>query len=417
MNNNYTDKKRKPLDDITNTISHSNAEDQKRWAKFEENHWLPLVPIKDVDVVPDLPSQFKCQNVHPMLALYKHDLHTNSLSHDDLARLLAPEHELELLHFLSETGVIAKHQQCKFCGGPMHFHKSGNTWYWICTRRVEGIKCNRGKFAVRDGTFFGKSHLPIQSIVWIVWHFLHHLSENQCKQYTNMGQKASKTVVNWYAKCREVCEKWIWDNKPKLGGFGKIVEMDESHFAGVPKYGKGRRIGEDPWEDFYKWVFGLAERGSLDCVLKSVHSSRSRTIVLPLINDNCADGSIFCSDGWRAYLKLSENVDIADTMHFAVNHTNNYVDPETGAHTQTIEGLWRHCKQFLPPYGMKPKDLDSYLSTFMWFRYVQQRKLDVLKHFLNSASYVFPPTIAQLPIGVASAKCADEGFDDQFQNI
>ena len=146
--------------------------------------------------------------------------------------------------------------------------------------------------------------------------------------------------------------------------------MDESHFAGVPKYGKGRRIGEDPWEDFYKWVFGLAERGSLDCVLKSVHSSRSRTIVLPLINDNCADGSIFCSDGWRAYLKLSENVDIADTMHFAVNHTNNYVDPETGAHTQTIEGLWRHCKQFLPPYGMKPKDVDSYLSTFMWFRYV-----------------------------------------------
>ena len=58
MNIQKEDKKRKPLDDITNTISHSNAEDQKRWAKFEENHWLPLVPIKDVDVVPGLPSQF-----------------------------------------------------------------------------------------------------------------------------------------------------------------------------------------------------------------------------------------------------------------------------------------------------------------------------------------------------------------------
>ena len=67
-----------------------------------------------------------------------------------------------------------------------------------------------------------------------------------------MGQKSETTVVAWYAKCREVCEKWIWANKPKLGGFGKIVEMDESHFAGTSKYGKGRRNGEDPWKGYNK---------------------------------------------------------------------------------------------------------------------------------------------------------------------
>ena len=72
--------------------------------------------------------------------------------------------------------------------------------------------------------------------------------------------------------------------------------MDESHFAGTPKYGKGQRNGEDPWKDFCKWVFGLTEGGSLDCVLKFVHSLQSRAVVLPLINDNCAEGSIFCSN-------------------------------------------------------------------------------------------------------------------------
>ena len=95
-----------------------------------------------------------------------------------------------------------------------------------------------GKFAVRDGTFFGNSHLPIDTIVWIVWHFLHQLPENQCKQYTNIGKSNKKTLANWYAKCREVCGAWIWANQPKLGGFGKIVEMDESHFAGAPNTGK-----------------------------------------------------------------------------------------------------------------------------------------------------------------------------------
>ena len=104
------------------------------------------------------------------------------------------------------------------------------------------------------------------------------------------------------------------------------------------------------------------------------------------------------TDGKHRYVKLNENVDLEDTLHFPVNHTNNYVDPLTGAHTQTIEGLWNHAPDFLPSYGMKPKDLDSYLSAFMWFRYVKQRKLDVMKHFLLSAAHCFPPTLSVLPV-------------------
>ena len=100
----------------------------------------------------------------------------------------------------------------------MHFHKQSKTWYWMCNRRVNGVKCNRGKFTVTDGTMFSKSHLSIADIIWIIWHFLHLLSEKQCKQSTNIGQNNCKTVVKWYNKCRDVCGKWIWANKPKLGG-------------------------------------------------------------------------------------------------------------------------------------------------------------------------------------------------------
>ena len=81
-------------------------------------------------------------------------------------------------------------------------------------RRGNVVKCNHGKFSIWDGTVFGKSHLPIQAIVWMMWYFVHHLSEQQCKQYTNIGSKNNKTVVRWHAKCREVCFSWIWDNKP-----------------------------------------------------------------------------------------------------------------------------------------------------------------------------------------------------------
>ena len=263
MNSALEDRKLSPLHNITNNVKQTSSytEDSARWEKFDESHWFPMQPTVNMSPVPKLPDKFKTQNVHPYLAFYEHDMQTEHLSHKDISTLLAQENEMQLLNFLSEIGVIAHDQQCEFCGGSMHFQKQGNTWYWICTRRVDGVKCNKGKFSIRDGTFFGKSHLPIQTILWMVWHFVHNLTENQCKQYCNLGQKNCKTVGNWYAKCREVCEKWIWANKPKLGGFGKIVEIDDSHFAGTPKYGKGRRNGEDPWDNHFKWTMGLTQRG------------------------------------------------------------------------------------------------------------------------------------------------------------
>ena len=76
------------------------------------------------------------------------------------------------------------------------------------------------------------------------------------------------------------------------------------------------------------------------------------------------DGTIFCSDGWKAYNRLKEHLNLEDVLHFPVNHSENFVDPITGSHTQTIEGLWRHAKEFLPSFGMKPKDLNTYIGTF-----------------------------------------------------
>ena len=74
---------------------------------------------------------------------------------------------------------------------------------------------------------------------------MYKLSVSQCKQYAAISTATNHTVVEFYADCRQVCTSWIWDDKrvPKLGGFGKVVEMDESHFAGAPKFNRGHRLG------------------------------------------------------------------------------------------------------------------------------------------------------------------------------
>ena len=93
-----------------------------------------------------------------------------------------------------------------------------------------------------------------------------------------------------------------------------IVEMDESYFLGKPKFNKGRQLGEATWYDDEKWGFGLTPRGSLDVVIIQVPSNRSRKTLLPLIDKHCLPGTIFCSDGWKAYHKLREYLQLEDTL-------------------------------------------------------------------------------------------------------
>ena len=353
------------------------------------------------------------QNKHPMLAMYDASLQTDSMSFTDLENLCDPNKEREMLSFLTDLGLIAATQQCLLCGAWMRQSKQANTWYWICTRRFNGKKCNSAKFSVRRGTFFDHSKLSIQSTLRIIWNFVHHLSEEQCKQFVGISTKTNHTVSEYYGDCRNICNSWIRDpkNQPKLGGFGIIVEMDESYFPSQPKFNRGRRLGTT-WSDDEKWVFGLTPRNSLDCILEQVPSNRSQKILLPIINKHCLEGTLFCSDGWKAYNCLADHLELDDVLHYQVNHSKNYVDPNTGAHTQTIEGLWSHVKDFLPNHGMKPCDLGSYLGTFMWVRFCKQRKLDKFMHFLKCAAEIRPSTYVQkLPFA------AQQDIDEDFIEI
>ena len=109
-------------------------------------------------------------------------------------------------------------------------------------------RCNRGKKSLRDGTIFYGAMLSTQTILTILWHYVHHLSEAQlqCAQYTSISDKNRSSIVKWYKFARTVCTEWIKDpsNSPKFGGYGKIVEFDESFSLG------NRNITEDAdWEN------------------------------------------------------------------------------------------------------------------------------------------------------------------------
>ena len=70
-------------------------------------------------------------------------------------------------------------------------------------------------------------------------------------------------------------------------------------------------------------------------------SNRRATTLLPIIQGSIRPGTTIMSDMWTAY----GGIQAMGYAHLTVNHTYEFVDPITGAHTQNVENSWKNAKQ------------------------------------------------------------------------
>jgi transposase-like protein len=154
----------------------------------------------------------------------------------------------------------------------------------------------------------------------------------------------------------------------KIGGEGKIVEIDESKF-GKRKNNRGHHVEG-------VWVLGGVERDTNNCFLAEV-PDRSRETLFNTIKKYVKKGTIVYTDCWKGYLNL-EN--ILKQKHFTVNHSENFVDPITGVHTNSIEGTWNGIKFNISPRNRVKHKISLHLLEYIWRK---QNKQHLWKSFLN----------------------------------
>ncbi|GFT94483.1 DDE_Tnp_IS1595 domain-containing protein [Trichonephila clavipes] len=228
-------------------------------------------------------------------------------------------------------------------------------------------KC-RAEKSIRVGSWFSCSKLNLQEILRLTWDLI--TGAKTCDIERKSGF-SSATLADWRRFVHEQVLDHVELTSSKIGGVGKVVEVDESKF-GKRKYHKGR-------SEEGQWVFGGVQCDSGKLFLMAVHDRNQRTL-MEIIMEWIEPGTTIISDCWKAY-----NHDVLTTEgfnHLTVYHSMNFVDPDTDAHTNTIESTWRCAKSRFPQYN-RQNDASFYLAMYMFEKSCRAKNVDMFNVFVE----------------------------------
>jgi hypothetical protein len=82
---------------------------------------------------------------------------------------------------------------------------------------------------------------------------------------------------------------------------------------------------------------------------------------MAIVRDWIEPGTTVISDCWGVYRDFGSQ----GYTHRTINHSINFVDPHTGAHTNTTESTWRSVKFFLGQYN-RGNDFEYHLAHYLF---------------------------------------------------
>lgn len=276
--------------------------------------------------------------------------------------------EEKALLYLIENDYVNKINKCLLCLSDTKLYL--NKKVFIC----KNYKCRKAYSPLR-GTLFSKMKLPLNIQLHILNYFILKMP---CSSIAATLQISRNTVTSYNRIYRKYLKDKIYFNRNrKIGGRNKIVEIDESKIA-KRKNNKGHKVEG-------AWVIGGVERSNLKNKIKNENKKifllqiekRDINGIDKIIQKYVRKGTTIYTDKWKGYNNL-KNIGY---KHYTVNHKKHFKDPNTGVHTNTIEGTWNGLKQSIVPRCRTKKDLLLYLREYQWRR--KNREYNLWKKFLT----------------------------------
>ena len=237
-----------------------------------------------------------------------------------------------------------------------------------CGRKDARFLANQGKwqcksvhtkrqFSAKVGTIFEDSPISLDkwlTAVWMLTNCKNGISSYEVARAIGVTQKSAWFMMH---RIRLAMQS---GSLMKLGGSGKIVEVDETFIGGLSrnmhKEVRARKIQGTGGRD-KTLVVGFLERGGK--VRTSVPGNRRKTTLHREVKTNIGAGSILFTDALPSYNDLAEHY-----AHQVIDHATSYV--RGAVHTNGMENYWSLLKR-----GIK----GTYVSVepFHLFRYLDEQ--------------------------------------------
>lgn len=253
----------------------------------------------------------------------------------------------DTLTWLMAKKYIPDLMNCRSCiNNRMNLERNGTKYRWRCG------KC-KGSVSPFQNTILFNSNLELTQIVDLIYFWSLDVTQNIARN--EVGTLSRQTITKWY-KTLSLQSFYIMRQllPQKIGGPGKIVEVDEAKFS-KRKFNVGR-VTRSPW------VIGGVDIENGNVFFREVLFRNRETINSVLLE--CVElGSIVVTDCWAGYIDLES----LGYQHLTVNHSQNFVDPDTMANTQAIENRWSVYKHKLRArYINYRSDLCEIFTEFMF---------------------------------------------------
>jgi transposase-like protein len=254
-------------------------------------------------------------------------------------------------------GNVTTCEKCKV--DRKHYHVRGRTAY-ACDH------CGHHVYPLA-GTIFEKSSTSLR--LWFYAAYL--MGSTRCgisaKQIQRETGVTYKTAWRMFRQIRSLM------SESDLQLEGPTVEIDETYYGGVRKYGTGRPMRGDRKKTP---VVAVVQRHGM-VMAKAVRDVRGSTL-LGIVRKHVTPGSLIYTDELNGYdgIKLIRTKDgeSAGYVHRRIKHADRvYVRGDI--HTNTVEGFWSLVKRGIGGvyHSVGKKYLQSYLDEYA-FRYNRRNK-------------------------------------------
>lgn len=202
------------------------------------------------------------------------------------------------------------------------------------------------------GTIFEKSTTSLK--LW--FYAMYQMGSTKCgisaKQIQRETGVTYKTAWRMFKQIRSLMSE-------EIALEGSSVEVDETLYGGVQKYGAGRKP-----RDNKSIVMGMAERKGR--VVARIIPDTTADTLKTMVHQYVIPGTMLFTDEWAGYNTIGEK---RRYTHKRIKHKSKiYVDGDV--HTQTIEGFWSLIKRGIGGvyHSVSHELLQSYLNEYS-FRY------------------------------------------------